>query len=76
VVEEDPGLEAARAAKRKALRLFEGLAAVCGAGVAMEDGRYVVRLNLEAEPEPAVELPSEVDGVPITIQVIGTPRAQ
>jgi hypothetical protein len=76
VAEHDPGLEAARAAKRKALRLFETLAAVCGAGIAKEGGRYVVRVNLETEPDPALELPREVDGVPITIQVIGTPRAK
>jgi hypothetical protein len=76
VAEDDPGLEAARAAKRKALRLFGGLAPICGAGVAKEGGRYVVRVNLETEPDSALDLPSEIDGVPITIQVIGTPRAQ
>ena len=72
----DPGLEAARAAKHKSLRLFEKLVPVCGAGIAREGESYVVKLNLETEPDPALVLPSEIDGVPITIQVVGTIRAQ
>ena len=69
--ESDPGLEAARAAKRQALRVFEGLARVAAVGVALEDGRYVVRVSLEAEPEPGVVLPREIDGVPVTVRVVG-----
>jgi hypothetical protein len=76
VAGDDPGLEAARAAKRKALRLLEKLGTVCGAGIARDGDVYVVRVNLEAEPDPSLELPSEIDGVPITIQVVGTIRAQ
>jgi hypothetical protein len=72
----DPGLEAARAAKRKALRLVEKLVPVCGAGIAREGEVYVVKLNLETAPDPTLELPAEIDGVRIEIQVIGRVRAQ
>ena len=46
MAEDDPGLEAARAAKREALRLFETLAPVCGAGIAKEGGRYDLAIAL------------------------------
>lgn len=72
----DPELEAARAARRKALRLVEKLAPVCGAGIAREGGAYVVKLNLETQPDRTLELPAEIDGVRIEIQVVGKIRAQ
>jgi hypothetical protein len=72
----DPGLEAARVAKRKALRLLEKLLPVCGAGIAREGEVYVVKVNVETALDPALELPSEIDGVPIRFQVVGKVRAQ
>lgn len=72
----DPQLEAARAARRKALRLLAQGAAVCAVGIAREGGRYVVKLSLETDPDPALELPAQIDGVPVVIEVIGPVRAQ
>lgn len=76
VTEEDRGLEAARAARRKALRLFEQLELVCAVGIAREHGVHVVKVSLEAEPDAALELPAQIDGVPVVVEVAGKLRAQ
>jgi hypothetical protein len=58
------------------MRLLEKLVPGCGAGIAREGEVYVVTVNLETEPDSTLELPSEIDGVPIRFQVVGTIRAQ
>ena len=70
------GLEEARAAKGKALRVFRKLAPVCGAGITRARGVYAVKVNLETQPDSQVELPDEIDGVPVVLSVVGKIRKQ
>ena len=64
------GLEAARAAKSKAVRLLRSNTGVNGIGITRLEGVYAVRVNLERECDPG-ELPTEIDGVPVVIRVVG-----
>lgn len=64
-------LEAARAAKNKAKKLFPKEVHVCGVGLTRRAGRYHVKVNLEDEPGPEIELPTEVDGVPVLVNIVG-----
>lgn len=73
---QDRQLEATRAAKRKARRLFGARAHVTGIGIVRRGGAYCVKVNLEAEPEPGVDLPEEIDGIPVIVQVTGRIRKQ
>jgi hypothetical protein len=67
-------LEQARAAKAAALRHFENLGTVVGVGVTRVEGAYAVKVNLSEPPAEGTELPEEIDGVPVRIEVVGTIR--
>jgi hypothetical protein len=67
-------LAQARAAKAAALRQFEDLGTVVGVGVTRIDGEYAVKVNLSEPPAEGVELPGEIDGVPVQVEVVGTIR--
>lgn len=67
-------LERARAAKGRAREVFDRLASVAGIGITRVDDGYGVKVNLRADPGPEVELPHEVDGVPVRVEVVGTIR--
>jgi hypothetical protein len=67
-------LEQARAAKKEALRHFEKLGTVVGVGVTRVDGDYAVKVNLRERPPEGVVVPSEIDGVPIRVEVVGPIR--
>lgn len=66
-----PDLEAARAAKPAVLSTFGALATVAGIGITRIGGRYGLKVNLQSAPPAHVRLPSEVDGVPIRVEVVG-----
>ena len=70
-ISEAPTLEAARAAKAQALRVFAPLAKVVGVGITRIGGGYGLKVNLQQQPASGVALPSEVDGVPVRIEVVG-----
>lgn len=67
-------LDQARAAKAHAHEVFERLASVAGVGITRVADGYGVKVNLHAAPDPAVDLPGEVDGVPVRVEVVGTIR--
>jgi len=62
----------ARAAKPRVLAVFEKLGKVVGVGVTRVGGGYGVKVNLEAKPDP--KAPASVDGVPVSVEVVGTVR--
>lgn len=62
-------LDAARAAKKKVKALLPKGLHFSGIGLTERHGHYCVKVNLESEPE--VDLPEEVDGVPIVFHVVG-----
>ncbi len=64
-------LQDARAAKEKARILFRRLGRVCGVGITRLGDSYAVKVNLEAKPARGTQLPQEIDGVPIVVQITG-----
>ena len=67
-------IEAVRGAKARAHETFAKLGKVVGVGITRIGEGYGVKLNLEAPPAPDANLPENVDGVPIRIEVVGTTR--
>ena len=63
-------LEKARAAKAKALALVGGHPEVNGVGIAPMGPGYCVKVNV-ATPSADLHLPSEIDGVPVRVEVVG-----
>jgi hypothetical protein len=62
-------LSQARAAKQQALKTLATLAPVTGIGITRIDQGYGLKVNLERAP--AAPLPSDVDGVPVRVEVVG-----
>jgi hypothetical protein len=67
-------LDEARTAKAKVLTAFGDDPSVVGVGITRIGEGYGVKLNLESPPAPDANLPHDVDGVPIRIDVVGTIR--
>lgn len=61
----------ARAAKAKALTVFSLLADVNGVGITRVGDGYGLKVNLAEHPSEGVELPREVDGVPVVVEFVG-----
>jgi hypothetical protein len=64
-------IEQVRAAKSKAVQIFSKLAAVNGVGITRVDQGYGLKVNLSGPPEQSELLPTEVDGIPVAVEVIG-----
>jgi hypothetical protein len=67
---ESNDLREARDAKGRAREIFSRFGKVNGVGITRQDGRYAVKVNFESEPQ-AGDLPREIAGVPIVVQVVG-----
>ena len=67
-------LEKAQAAKKTALRLLEAVDSVVGVGITRLGGKYAVKVNLSGPIAPGTELPTEIDGVPVRVEVTGSIR--
>jgi len=68
-------LAQARAAKARALAVFGAYGEVVGVGlVRLADGSYGIKVNFREAPSAPESLPAAVDGVPITIEVVGRIR--
>ncbi len=67
-------LDQARAAKAHAKSVFSPLATVVGVGITRHAGGYAVKVNLQSPPAKGVELPSDIDGVPVRVEVTGSIR--
>ena len=67
-------LDAARAAKEKVSEIFGRFGVVVGVGITRIDGGYGVKVNLRDQPEPGVDLPQTVNGVPVRVEVVGNIR--
>lgn len=68
-------LSEARLARDRAVEIFGRLAPVVGVGITHLDGGYGVKVNLRELPPGEVELPDEIDGVPVRVAVVGALRA-
>jgi hypothetical protein len=69
-------LEKARAAKQVALQRFGTLEKVVGVGITRVGGEYAIKVNLSEPVGPETELPAEIDGVPVRVEVTGVIRAR
>ena len=67
-------LDKVQAAKRSAFERFTKLGAVAGVGITRVNGQYAVKVNLSEPLHPGIELPTEIDGVPIRVEIVGTIR--
>jgi hypothetical protein len=67
-------LDQARAAKSAALDRFREIGTVTGVGVTRIDGDYAVKVNLSESVRAGVEIPDEIDGVPVRVEVTGVIR--
>lgn len=67
-------LERAQAAKKTALQRFKKLGHVTGVGITRVHGEYAVKLNLSEPVGPGVTLPSDIDGVPLRVEITGAIR--
>lgn len=65
-------LEAARAAKSLVANAFRGIAEVVGIGLVSVDKGYGVKVNLAERPQGKAKAPTEIAGVPIQVEVVGT----
>ena len=66
-------IDQARAAKRKALKLFDQQDVV-GIGIARVEGGYGLKVNLQQPLAEQGAVPQEIDGVPIRFEVVGPIR--
>ncbi|WP_157368951.1 hypothetical protein [Zavarzinella formosa] len=69
-------LEQARAAKPLAAMAFAPLATVVGLGITRIGTGYGIKVNLQSQPSGKTTLPTEIDGVPVQVEVTGQPRKQ
>jgi hypothetical protein len=70
----DIQLEKARSAKSKAVGLFRSIGRVNAVGITRKDGKYAVKVNLESAPNKTP--PTDIDGVPVVVHVVGQVRKQ
>lgn len=66
----------ARAAKARAHAVFSKLGDVVGVGITTIGKQYGLKINLASPPSASSKLPTEVDGVPVRVEVVGTIRKQ
>jgi hypothetical protein len=64
-------IEQVRAAKSKAAQIFSKLAEVNGVGITRVDEGFGLKVNLSGPPETSESWPTEVDGIPVAVEVIG-----
>lgn len=69
-------LKQAQAAKQMALRRFQTIARVVGVGITRVAGEYAVKVNLSEPVEPGTELPTEIEGVPVRVEITGSIRTR
>jgi hypothetical protein len=69
-------LEQAKAAKKTAIRRFETIDEVVGVGITRVAGQYAVKVNLSEPVKPGTELPNEINGVPVRVEVTGSIRTR
>jgi len=69
-------LARARAAKARAHEVFSKLADVVGVGITTIGSEYGLKVNVSSPPPSSNTLPSEVDGVPVRVEVVGKIRKQ
>ncbi len=68
-------LDRARAAKARAHAVFSKLGNVVGVGITTIGSEFGLKINLASAPKSR-KLPTEVDGVPVRVEIVGRIRKQ
>jgi len=68
-------LEQARRAQGFVIEQLREFGIQAAAGLTDVDGSWMVKVNLAMPLELGQELPSEIDGVPVMLEVVGKTRA-
>jgi hypothetical protein len=69
-------IDEARAAKTRAAKIFGRAAGLTGVGITRIGSGYGLKVNLSESPADDASLPSDIDGVPVLVEVVGTVRKQ
>ena len=67
-------IEAVRGAKARALETFGKLGKVVGVGITRIGNGFGLKVNLQSAPKTGTPLPAEIDGVPVSVEVVGPIR--
>jgi hypothetical protein len=65
-----------RAAQRKVLAKLARVRELNGVGITRVGDGYGLKVNLSAAPRQPVQLPQEIDGVPVRVEIVGQIRAR
>lgn len=68
-------IEAARSAKQKAAELFRNVPQLAGLGITKIGRHFAIKLNLNGPVSKDVEIPHDIDGIPIKVEFVGKIRA-
>jgi hypothetical protein len=69
-------IEKARSAKARVAEMLRDEHGLTGVGITREGDSYAVKVNLDAAPGTGLEIPSEMDGVPIRVEITGRIKAR
>jgi hypothetical protein len=67
-------IEQARAARNAARQTFEPLASITGIGIIRVGDDYGIKVNVREPIRRGSEIPTRVDGVPVSVHVTGEIR--
>jgi hypothetical protein len=68
-------LRNAKAAKSQCAKVFADLVGDVAVGIVnLGDNRFGLKVNLTDEPTTDVTLPTEIDGVPVKVEIVGRIR--
>ncbi len=63
-----------RAQKARAAKVFGLVGEVVGVGITRVNDGYGLKVNLRENPGPGVQVPQDVNGVPVRVEVTGPIR--
>lgn len=69
-----PAIDQVRAVKPRAMRVFKKSGALVGIGISRQGSGYGLKINLSHAPKPGQDLPTQIDGVPVQLSVVGPIR--
>lgn len=67
-------LDKARAAKKVAQARLEAAGQTAAVGITRFDGEYAVKVNIATAHGADAGVPTQIDGVPVHVEVVGTVR--
>ncbi|MCH8830352.1 MAG: hypothetical protein IID45_12315 [Planctomycetes bacterium] len=75
-MKEGVSLKSVRAVKERVAQVFVPLVGeeVAVGITRLGDDSFALKVNLTSEPSPDIELPDEVEGVPVQVEVVGKIR--